>query len=143
MPELSFRRGDRRILLPIRVLGAENGSDMTSCAAMALLDTGATVSGLGPAVVEALALRSHMKKRLLSATEEVFADYYLFRIGFYTSEQMDRIEESVSHWPFVFPEVEGFSWRRRADFDVIIGMDVLSQCDIEIRRSGTCQLRFG
>ncbi|MCX8474373.1 MAG: hypothetical protein MT490_01135 [Sphingomonas sp.] len=143
MRELSFRRGDRRILLPVRVLGAENGSDMTSFAATALLDTGATASGLGPAVIEALALRSHMKKRLMSATEEVFADYYLFRIGFYTSEQMDHIEESVTQWPFVFPEVEGFSWRRPADFDVILGMDILSKCDIEIGRDGTCRLRFG
>lgn len=60
---------------------------MTSFAATALLDTGATVSGIGPSVIETLNLRSHMKKRLLSATEEVFASYYLFRVGFYTSDQ--------------------------------------------------------
>lgn len=132
MRELSFRRGNRRYLFPVRVLGPEN-----------VLDTGATASGIGPKVIEALALRSHMKKRLLSATEEVFADYYLFRIGLYTSEQMARLEESITEWRFVFPEVEGFGWRRNGDFDVIIGMDVLSHCDVEMARSGTCRLQFG
>src|SRR4051794_757975 len=128
MQELSFRRGKRRFLFPIRVLAAESGSDMTSVAATALLDTGATASGLGPTVIETLGLRSHMKKRLLSATEEVFADYYLFRIGLYTSEQLEHVEDGIAQWPYVFPEVEGFSWRRNADFDVIIGMDILSHC---------------
>jgi len=74
---------------------------MTSFAATALLDTGATASGIGPTVIAALDLRSHMKKRLRSATEEVFADYYLFRIGLYTSAQMANVAESIREWPFL------------------------------------------
>lgn len=116
---------------------------MTSFAAMALLDTGATVSGLGPRVIDQLQLQSHMKKRLLSATEESLVDYYLFRIGVYSTDQMADLAGSLQQWPFLFDEVEGFSWRRQADFDVIIGMDILSQCDVVIGRSGICTLRFG
>jgi hypothetical protein len=53
------------------------------------------------------------------------------------------VEDSVAQWPYLFPEVEGFSWRRNADFDVIIGMDILSHCDLAMGRDGTCRLRFG
>lgn len=143
MPELSLARSGRRILFPVRVFRPGKAADMTSVAATALLDTGATVSGLGPHVVKELGLRSHMKKRLLSATEEVFADYYLFRIGLYTTAQMGDIAEALATWPFLFDEVEGFSWCRDADFDVILGMDILAQCDVVLGRHGTCQIRFG
>lgn len=84
-----------------------------------------------------------MKKRLLSATEEVFADYYLFRIGLHTTAQMADVAEALTAWPFLFDEVEGFSWSRNADFDVILGMDILAQCDVVLGRDGTCQIRFG
>lgn len=143
MPELSFRRGERRYLFPVRILRADNPADMTSFAATALLDTGATVSGIGSSVIEALDLRSHMKKRLLSATEEAFASYYLFRVGFYTTDQLHRVADSVNEWPYLFAETEGFSWLRKGDFDVIIGMDILSQCDVELSRQGECHISFG
>lgn len=143
MPELRFRCGRSRYLFPVRILRADSASDMTSFEATALLDTGATVSGIGPSVIEALDLRSHMKKRLLSATEEVFADYYLFRVGFHTTRQLERVEQAISEWPYLFPEIEGFSWMRRGDFDIIVGMDILSQCDVAISRQGECCLTFG
>jgi hypothetical protein len=140
--ELSFSRERRRYLFPVSIF-RPGGADMTAFAATALLDTGATASGIGPSVIAALRLRSHMKKRLLSATEEVFADYYLFRVGFYTSEQLANVTEAVQAWPFLFDEVEGFSWSRPGDFDVIVGMDILSGCDVALSRNGRCRLEFG
>jgi hypothetical protein len=56
---------------------------------------------------------------------------------------MTRIAQSVQEWPFLFDEVEGFSWSRPGDFDVIIGMDILSSCDVALSRDGLCRLRFG
>lgn len=142
MRELSFQREHRRYLFPVSIF-RPGAADMTSFAATALLDTGATASGIGPAVIAALGLRSHMKKRLRSATDEVFVDYYLFRIGLYTSVQMANVAESIQEWPFLFDAVEGFSWSRPGDFDMIIGMDVLSNCDVALSRDGTCRLSFG
>lgn len=142
MRELSFRRQQRRYLFPVRVFRADP-TDMTSFAATALLDTGATASGIGPTTIRELALNSHMKKRLLSATEEVHADYYLFRVGLHTTEQMANIAESTQEWPYLFEAIEGFSWSRPADFDIIIGMDILSQCDVALSRDGGCRLQFG
>ena len=140
MPELSWRAGGNRILLDLVVLRGGDPSDMTSIPARALLDTGATVSGIGPRIVRALGLASHSKKRLKSATEEAFVDYYLFRIGFHIG---DADLGNVPQLPFVFEASDGFSWARSADFDVILGMDVLRQCDFTMDRAGLCKLRFG
>lgn len=114
---------------------------MTSMTARALLDTGATVSGIGPRVVAELGLASHSKKRLKSATDEVFVDYYLFRIGF--DLPGSELETDAWRLPFIFNELDGFSWGREADFDVILGMDVISQTDLIISRDGMVSMRFG
>jgi hypothetical protein len=140
MLELSWRAGGNRILIDLVVLRGGDPADMTSIPARALLDTGATVSGIGPRIVQALDLSSHSKKRLKSATEEAFVDYYLFRIGFHVgnADLGDALQ-----LPFVFDASDGFSWARSADFDVILGMDVLKQCDFTRDRTGRCTLRFG
>ena len=140
MPELSWNSDGRRILLDLLVLRASDPTDMTSVRARALLDTGATVSGIGPRVINELSLESYGKKRLKSATEEVFVDYYLFRIGL---ELPDDGPEGSAALPFVFDELDGFSWGRSADFDVILGMDVLRACDLMMMRNGHCTLAFG
>ncbi|MES2754850.1 MAG: hypothetical protein V4659_09315 [Pseudomonadota bacterium] len=101
-----------------------------------MIDTGATVSGIGPRVVEALGLVSHGKNRLGSATEERLVDYYLFRLGLTTSVT------DAPQWPFVFDRIDGFSWTRDTEFDVIMGMDVLTQCELRLVRDN-CTLAFG
>ena len=115
---------------------------MTSVPARALLDTGATVSGIGPRIISQLDLTSYGKKRLKSATDEAFVDYYLFRIGLQASPDPFSADSSI-RLPYLFGELDGFSWGRAADFDVILGMDVLSACDVSLGRDGTCQLRYG
>lgn len=143
MRELEFRQRNNRYLFPVAILRPTYSNDITAFSATALLDTGATVSGIGPRVVAALELESHGKKRLRSATEERFVAYYAFRVGFYTTEQVmepDRIDPAL---PFVFEDVDGFSWIGSADFDVIIGIDILSQCEMRFDRSGRCLLKFG
>lgn len=46
----------------------------------------------------------------------------------------------------MFDDIDGFSWMGSIgseDFDVIIGVDILSQCELSLSRSGTCRLAFG
>lgn len=143
MRELEFRRRNSRYLFPVAILRPSYSGDITAFSATALLDTGATVSGVGPRIVAALGLESHGKKRLRSATEERFVAYYLFRVGFYTTEQVAEPERSAQELPYIFEDADGFSWMGSADFDVIIGIDVLSQCEMDFERSGRCRLRFG
>jgi hypothetical protein len=56
---------------------------------------------------------------------------------------LNRVADSVNEWPYLFAEIEGFGWLRRGDFDVIIGMDILSQCNVVLSRQGECHLSFG
>lgn len=117
--------------------------ELDHVAATALIDTGATVSGVGARVIQQLGLQSYGKSRLKSATEEVFVPYYLFRIGLFTTEQIESADMSAVVLPYVFEESNGFGWMHDAGFDVILGMDVLRQCDLSLSRDGVCQIRFG
>ena len=143
MRELRIRRRGSRYLLPVAILKPDTPFDLTSVTATALLDTGATVSGIGPRVIADLKLESYGKNRLRSATDKMFVDYYLFRVGLFTTEQMSLAPSGDASLPFILEEVDGFSWRQPADFDVILGMDVISRCDVALDRSGFCSISFG
>lgn len=143
MPELRWRTRGNRILVDIVVLRPGDPNDLTSLPAVALLDTGATVSGVGPRMISELGLESYGKNRLKSATDELFVAYYLFRLGLHGNDGEPGHPVRTSGFPFIFDDLDGFSWSRHADFDVILGMDVLKQCDFSLDRSGRCSLRFG
>lgn len=142
MRELKLQRKNNRFLLPVAVLRPGEPADLTRFDATALLDTGATKSGIGPRPIRELGLKSYGKNRLRSATDEVFVEYYLFRIGLYTTEQLEANSLVSGDLPFIFDALDGFSWRRDGDFDVILGMDVLSLCDVNLSRDGSCRLIF-
>lgn len=139
MHSLEGRVQGRQILLPVAVLDSRNPTDLTYVECRALLDTGATSCGISPRVIEKLGLRSHEKKRLSVATELRMVDYFLFRVGFLP--QFDQ--EDVNQHPYIFAETDGFSLTAPMGFDLILGMDVLSQCDFELHRNGTWKMSFG
>lgn len=136
MPSVEGKHDGRQIILPVVVLASDDPLDLTHVRATALLDTGATSSGIGPQIIKGLELLSHEKRRLSVATELRMVDYYLFRIGI-------PQESSGPALPFVFAETDGFAWPEPKSFDVILGMDVLSQCDLQLSRSGRWRLDFG
>lgn len=141
MPELSFRHDGRRVLLEIAVLKPGGWEDFRWVTATALLDTGATVSGLGAPLIRKLGLVSYGKRVLKSARDEAPVPYFIFRLGLFPdvhSPAPDGLRV-----PFVFSELDGFGWMRDADFDAILGMDVLRQCDLRMDRDGTGSLSFG
>lgn len=118
-------------------------SDLTIFTATALLDTGATVSGIGPQLIQRMQLRSYGKGRLGSVRDEAFADYFIFRLGLYSDEQIASPQSGPSDLPFLFDEIDGFSWMRPEKFEVLLGMDVLSRCDVTLNRHGHCRIGFG
>jgi Aspartyl protease len=126
----------RQILLNVAILGSRNPTDLTFFECVALLDTGATSSGIGPRVIRELGLRSHEKKLLSVATEMRMVEYFLFRVGLFPVGG-DGVRSSL---PFVFAEIDGFSWVAAKTFDVILGMDVLSQCAFTLSRTGAWTL---
>ncbi|HEY0026457.1 MAG TPA: retropepsin-like aspartic protease [Allosphingosinicella sp.] len=133
---IEWRHDRRRILLPVLVLPPSPSMDLTGFEAVALLDTGSTTSGITPRVARQLGLTKRGKRPLGSAQGEGQAERYLFRIGLH-------IPSAEPSFPFVFDDVSGFELVDSFSFDGLIGMDILSRCDFEMRRDGRCSLRFG
>jgi hypothetical protein len=140
MPELSFAHDGRRVLLEIAVLKPGGWEDFAWIPATALLDTGATVSGLGAPLIRKLGLLSYGKRVLKSAGDEAPVPYFMFRLGLFPDQSGPLADPRV---PFVFADLDGFGWTRDADFEAILGMDVLRQCDLQMDRSGRGRLAFG
>jgi predicted aspartyl protease len=134
MPELSWRREPRRIIFQAAILAPAPAANLTSLAATALLDTGATTSGVKREIASRLRLPELGKRPLGSAHGEAQVERFLFRIGF---------QVEGAQLPFVFEEVSGFELKDGLAFDALIGMDVLNRCDFSMERTGRCRLRFG
>ncbi|MBJ7441405.1 MAG: hypothetical protein JHD35_20630 [Sphingopyxis sp.] len=143
MQAIEGRHDGRKILLPVHILRPGHALDLTSVEVMALLDTGATTSGIGEPVINKLGLISYGKKRLKSAREESFVPYYLFKIGLCDNRADPSRDMPSIKLPYIFPETDGFSWSHATDFQVILGMDVLRKCDLNSMRDGRWVLTFG
>lgn len=126
----------RRVILPILILPPEPTFDLTGVSARALLDTGATTSGITERIAGALGLRPVGKRPLGSARGEMQVERYIFRIGLQPSGEGPA-------FPFVFDEVIGFELANSASFDALLGMDVLGQCELRIGRDRSWVLSFG
>jgi hypothetical protein len=138
MSVIEWRREQRRILLPVTILAPFPITDLSGLGGRALLDTGSSVSGVASRVAEALNLAGLGKRPLTSAQGLGQAERYAFRIGL----QPDA-EATAPAFPFIFDEVIGIELTNAFEFEALIGMDILRQCDFEMLRDGLCRLRFG
>ena len=133
---IEWRHDGRRILLPVIILPPTPSTDLTGFEGTALVDTGSTTSGLTPRVARALALTRRGKRPLGSAQGEGQAERYLFRVGVRPATQSPT-------FPYVFEDIVGFELSETFQFDALLGLDVLKQCDFAIFRTGICSLGFG
>lgn len=134
MLRIEWRRDPKRILLPCVVVAPFPSAGLTGIPAVALVDTGSSVSGISQGLAETLGLRGLGKRPLKSAQGEGQTQRYAFRIGLQPDGQ--------SGFPFVFDEVIGIELTNAFEFNALIGMDILGQCDFASRRSGDCELEF-
>ncbi len=137
MIRIEGEHGGRRVFLPVAVLRADNPMDITHKTYTGLLDTGATSSWISPRVVADLELFEIAKERVSFAMDEQVASIFLFRLGLFPASGQ------ANELPFVFAETRGFQLRQRDDFDVILGMDVLSVTDFRMDRNFNWSLSFG
>lgn len=134
MLRIDWRREPRRILLPCLILPPFPVTDLSGLQATALVDTESSVSGVGQALAEAMNLSGLGKRPLKSAQGEGQVQRYAFRVGLLTED---------SRFPFVFEEVIGIELTNAFEFNSLLGMDILSQCDLSVFRDGRCALEFG
>lgn len=139
MSAIEWQREPRRILLPILVLAPYPITDLTGLQARALLDTGSSVSGLASRLASSLGLVGLGKRPLLSAQGEGQVERYAFRVGLTAGPEGD----GQPAFPFVFAEVIGIELTNAFEFDALLGMDILGQCDLHLQRDGRCRLAFG
>jgi hypothetical protein len=139
MLEVEWRHDKRRLVIPVSILAPLPAKNLAGLVGQALIDTGSTTSGITKAVASELALVGRGKRPLGSAQGEGQAERYLFRIGITAG----LIGASGRRFPFVFEEVMGFELANSFQFEALLGMDILSQCDLSIDRDRRCSLRFG
>ena len=113
--------------------------DLSGIEAKALIDTGSSVSGIAKTIAEQLNLSRLGKRPLKSAQGEGQIERYAFRIGLPPTESAER----PSGFPYVFEEVIGIELTNAFEFNALIGMDILGQCDLTTLRTGDCILSFG
>ena len=136
---IRFQHDGRRLVIPIVLLPPFQGTDLTFVEASALIDTGATTSGITPRMVKSLSLESIGKRPLGSAHGDAQADRYIFRIGIHS----ETANGGQPRYPFIFDDVMGFGLKESFRLDALIGMDILRQCEFRMDRSGACELQFG
>ena len=135
---IEWLREPRRILLPVLILRPYPITDLTGVGAKALIDTGSSVSGVALRIADALTLARLGKRPLKSAQGEGQIERYAFRMGLFP---MQTAPEPA--FPYVFDEVIGIELTNAFEFDALIGMDILGQCDFTTLRDGQCRLEFG
>jgi hypothetical protein len=135
---IEWQRERRRILLPVLVLAPYPITDLIGAEAIALIDTGSSVSGIAVGLAQTLNLVGLGKRPLKSAQGEGHVERYAFRIGLTPNAIFDEIV-----LPFIFEEVIGIELTNAFEFNALIGMDILGQCDFTCARNGNCSLSFG
>ena len=138
MSRIDWRRDKRRILLPVLILAPFPVTRLTGVDAVALIDTGSSISGLSSKLADDLGLSRLGKRPLKSAQGEGQVERYAFRIGFIP----DRVDD-VPIFPVIFSEVIGIELTNSFEFNALLGMDILAQCDFTTQRDGRCRLTFG
>lgn len=137
MRAIRARRDGRRILLPVAVFASRDPADFTHEIYTGLLDTGATASWISNSIVERFDLVSVGKKPVVVATEIRQLSAFVFRLGLIGDNQPQTA------LPIVFAETVGFMIDQASGFDVLLGMDVLSETDFAMYRDGRWELKFG
>ncbi len=138
MSIIRVKHDSRRIVIPILLLAPFPPNNLSGIETTALLDTGATTSGITPRIVKQLELEDRGKRPLGSARGESQVERHLFRVGFKSAG-----EDNENSFPYIFESVMGFALTDSFQLDALIGMDILSQCDFHMQKSGDCTLRFG
>lgn len=142
MAEIRWRHPGQRLILPVAVLpslAAPNAHAMD--VVEALVDTGATGTGLRPDVAERLGIPGRGRRRVLTANGDILVAEYRVRLGFYPGIFDGPAEAPAATMPHVLElGLLVHALRDQFTYPLLIGMDVLSHCDLELRRDRSVRL---
>lgn len=152
MPTISGRHNRRQVLFDVAVVGVtERTESVLSSGApafsvlsepvKALLDTGATNTSISPQAVQRLGLSFVGRKHVVTANGYRRAKCFSFRVAMINL----TADPGAAGSPFfVLPDpIAGTELNAdQFTFDILLGMDVISQGDLTIRRDGSFTFEF-
>lgn len=136
---IEWRHDGRRLVVPVIVYPPLTGTTFEGVAGNALIDTGSTTTGVTARIARTLGLRSIGKRPASTVGGERQIDRYIFRVGL--NGRAD--DGDAPTFPYVFEEVVGSELLDTFSFDVLLGMDILRQCELHIGPGNQCKLRVG
>jgi hypothetical protein len=135
MPVVEGRHNGRQILIGVFVAPPADPAQLIFESGVALIDTGATTSLIGQTIARRLALPPRGKRQMVTARGSDMVTQYRFRLGFPASQNPAI--------PYLLDaEFNGSELIVQTTFDVIIGMDVLSHCELHMHPDGRWSLKF-
>lgn len=142
MPEIGWRHEGKRLVLPVAVLPsivADNPHDLDLTEA--LIDTGATGTGLRPDVANRLAIPGRGRRRVLTANGDILVPEYRIRLGFYPGIYTAEAQAPSGVMPYMLDlGLLAHALHEHFPYAMLIGMDVLQHCDLSIRRDRSAKL---
>lgn len=142
MAEISWLHEGARLVLPVAILPslvAPNASQIEIVEG--LIDTGATGTGLRPDIVGKLALAGRGRRRILTANGDILVPEYRLRLGFFPGCFDGPAQAPATTFPHVLDfGILAHALRPIFPYALLIGMNVLSRCDLDLRRDRTARL---
>ena len=142
MAEIEWRHEGQRLVIPVAILPsivAPNANQIEIVEA--LIDTGATGTGLRSDVAERLSLMGRGRRRILTANGDILVPEYRVRIGLFPGS----FDGPATAPSTAFPTVLDFGILAHAlrpifPYSVLLGMDVLHRCDLILHRDLSARL---
>ncbi|WP_374146631.1 aspartyl protease family protein [Sphingomonas sp. 28-63-12] len=136
---MEWRHDGSRLVVPVTVYPPLTGTTFEGVAGNALIDTGSTTTGVTGRIAEELGLQSIGKRLVSTVGGERQIDRYIFRIGL----DGRAADNDAPTFPYIFEDVVGFELLDSFSFDVLLGMDILRQCELLIAPGNRVRQRFG
>lgn len=136
---IEWRHDGSRLVVPVIVYPPLTGTTFEGVEGKALIDTGATTTGVTAKIAQGLGLQSTGKRLVSTVGGEKHIDRYIFRIGL----NGRAAANDPPTFPYIFEEVVGIELLDSFSFDVLLGMDILRQCELLISPGNRCRLTFG
>lgn len=149
MPLIQGRVVDRRAVIRVGLQATPIITDGPTAVAAAaaipifevrgLLDTGAQVTLVTHRVIGELGLRPRGRRPLGNVSNITMHRTYSFILGmWYSNDRFSPADQGEGY--YAFEPILGCDFPDRPDFDVLIGMDIISRGDLTIRRNGEFEL---
>jgi hypothetical protein len=142
MAEIRWRHSGQRLVLPVTVLPSVAAANSTAMEIVeALIDTGATGTGLRPDVADRLQIPGRGRRRVQTANGDILVPEFRIRLGFFPGVFESEADRPAAGMPHALEHgLLVYSLREFFTYPLLVGMDVLSQCDLELRRDRSARL---